>query len=227
MQRFYLIMSALALLATAGCESRFGRPTTAAAPTPVKVTVPPPSVTDGSIWQAEARADNSMVSDVKARSRGDIVTILVVEKVDAKRARNTSTSRAESGDGSVDQIVYPNVGTLNGQKPKISFSSKRSFAGGGSVTDSGTVSATVAAQVVDVMPNGNLILSGAKEVTVSGEVQVVTLTGIARPQDITTDNTVLSTNLAEARVHITGSGPLNDAQRRTMVGRLLDWVNLF
>ena len=78
-----------------------------------------------------------------------------------------------------------------------------------------------------MLPNGNLLLQGSKEVSVSGEVQVVTLTGIARPKDISPDNVLYSTNLAEARIHITGSGPLNEAQRRTLVSRLFDWVNLF
>jgi flagellar L-ring protein precursor FlgH len=71
------------------------------------------------------------------------------------------------------------------------------------------------------------VLLGQKEVIVAGETQVVTLTGIARPTDVLPNNTILSSKLAEARINIYGSGPLNDAQRRTLIGRLLDWVNLF
>lgn len=228
MQRALIAIPVLALLVGAsGCRGMQTRPTEARAPDPVKIQMQPPVVKDGSLWQENSRGEASIFSDDKARSRGDIVTILVVEKVDAKRARNTDTSREMSMGADVKDLFYPGVGTLNGNPAKLDVSAKRGSKGGGTITDSGTVTATLAAQVVDVLPNGNLVLMATKEVTVSGEVQTVTLTGIARQKDISSINQISSANLAEARVHIDGNGPLNDAQRRTLVTRLLDWVNLF
>lgn len=223
-----LIVAAM-LVCVSGCSvpRPSGRPTAATLPEPVKIASVPPTVSDGSLWQEETRAEGSLTSDVKARVKGDIVTVLVVEQVDASRTRNTNTDKEQSTSAKVDQLMYPNIGTISGQTPKLSFSSARTYKGGGTVTDSGTVKATVSTQVIEVLPNGNLVIQGSKQVTVSGEVQTVTLTGIARQRDITPDNTVTSNVLAEARVHITGSGPLDDAQRRTLVSRLLDWINLF
>jgi flagellar L-ring protein precursor FlgH len=233
MMRIVALLICLPVLFS-GCSSV--RPASAKAPDPVKLVIAPPEVKDGSLWQDRSVVASSLVSDDKARSKGDIVTILVVESVNAKRTRNTTTSKSQNATAGVDDVTFPGIGhvlgaaaSVNGKKRdfNVGLSSKRDFTGGGTVTDSGEVRATISAQVVDVLPNDNLILMGTKEVTVSGEVQVVTLTGIARPKDITPENTINSIQLAEARVHITGSGPLDDAQRRTMVTKLLDWVNLF
>lgn len=234
MKRLSVCLIAGCVLAMAGCAK--GRPTAARAPDPVRVAITPPAVKDGSLWQDDATAAASLTSDVKARSKGDIVTVMVIEKIDAKRARQTTTSRNQDVDASVSDVTLPGAGAVLGAVAsatgakkdfKVGLASKRSFDGGGSVSDSGEVRATVSMQVVEVLPNGNLVLTGAKEVTVSGEVQVVTLSGIARQKDVSPDNTLFSTQLAEARVHITGNGPLDEAQRRTLVGRLFDWVNLF
>jgi flagellar L-ring protein FlgH len=226
-RRVATVLCASACMLLGGCAATKVRPTAARLPDPVKIEMTPPQVTDGSLWQADSRGDASLFSDQKARNRGDIVTILVVEKVDAKRSRNTDTSRSMTIGADVKDLFYPAIGKIDGNPTKVDVSTSRANKGGGTVSDTGEVRATVAAQVVDVLPNGNLVLMGTKEVTVSGEVQTVTLTGIARPKDISSDNQVSSANLAEARVHIDGNGPLNDAQRRTLVTRLLDWVNLF
>lgn len=223
------ILIAAALLFVTGCTvpRPEHRPTAATLPEPVKICSIAPTVNDGSLWQQDSLAASSLTSDLKARAKGDIVTVLVIESVDASRTRNTNTSKEQTAAAKVDQLFFPKVGTLAGNNASVGYSSQRSYKGGGTVTDSGTVKATVSTQVVEVLPNGNLVLQGSKQVTVSGEVQTVTLTGIARQHDIAPDNTIPSPSLAEARVHITGSGPLDDAQRRTLVARLLDWVNLF
>ena len=215
------------MLALAGCSQQVGRPTAATLPEPVRIISEPVEVHDGSLWQPERRAEQSLVSDQKARCKGDIVTIQVVESIDAAHSRSTTTSRTQSVAAAVTQLFFPGWGTLKGAPANVNYTSKRDGSGTGTLADNQTVKATLAAQVLEVMPNGNLILTASKEVSVSGEVQVVTLTGIARQKDITPDDTVLSTSLAEARIHITGSGPLNDAQRRTLVTRALDWINLF
>jgi len=240
MRPTHLFTGIAVMFALTGCVPvPKGRPTAATVPTPVTVTAAPPSVNDGSLWQGDSRANGSLTSDIRARRKGDIVTVLVVENVNATRQRNTTTSKEQDMTGSVTQLFFPGLGTLGaqaatktaaavaGQNANLTYKSARNFNGGGTVTDTGTVTATVSTQVVDVMPNGNLVLSGSKQVTISGEVQTVTLTGIARADDVTPANTVASTSLAEARVHITGDGPLDDAQRRTLVARVLDWVNLF
>ncbi|MCW8129568.1 MAG: flagellar basal body L-ring protein FlgH [Planctomycetota bacterium] len=220
--RFAPIVALTFSLVLTGCR----QPAAVRAPSPVTLNMTQPTVTDGSLWQPEARG-SGVVSDTTARAKGDILTILVVEDVNAKRDRSMDTSRDQSIDAGVDQFVYPEWLKYKGTLPKVSASSNRSFKGGGTINDSGTVRAKISAQVTDVLPNGNLVVLGQKEVIVAGDSQVITLTGIVRPSDVLANNTVISTQIAEARINIYGSGPLNDAQRRTLVGKLFDWINLF
>jgi len=218
-------MLSAAILLT-GCEVDT-RPRKAGAPDIVRVNPTQPVVDNGSIWQEGAGITGALTADMKARTRGDIVTIVIVEKNNAQRARQTDTSKSQNAAMNVDQFFFPGVGSFKGAMPKLGLDSKRTFSGGGTLSDSGSVNATLAVQVVDVLPTGNLLLRGSKEVTISGEMQTVTISGIARLKDIAPDNTILSTSLAEARVHISGRGPLEDAQRRTLTNRLMDFFNLF
>ncbi|MEI6231518.1 MAG: flagellar basal body L-ring protein FlgH [Planctomycetota bacterium] len=222
--RSALMLSAAILLT--GCEVDT-RPRKAGAPDIVRVNPTQPVVDNGSIWQEGAGITGALTADMKARTRGDIVTIVIVEKNNAQRARQTDTSKSQNAAMNVDQFFFPGVGSFKGAMPKLGLDSKRTFSGGGTLSDSGSVNATLAVQVVDVLPTGNLLLRGSKEVTISGEMQTVTISGIARLKDIAPDNTILSTSLAEARVHISGRGPLEDAQRRTLTNRLMDFFNLF
>ena len=80
------------------------------------------------------------------------------------------------------------------------------------------------AQVVDVLPNGNLIIEGNREVRVNAENQMITLTGMVRPRDITADNVIQSTYIADARIAYSGTGVLNDRQRPGWFTRVMDKV---
>jgi flagellar L-ring protein precursor FlgH len=226
MLRFTALLALSALFVLSGCV----QPAHVKAPEPVRLEMVQPQVTDGSLWQADT-GKQGLVANNTARSRGDLVTILIVEDTNAKRDRTTKTSRDQAVDAKVDQVLYSDTltRTVNGQKvlPQVKGSSSRSYSGGGSIADTGTVRATLSAQVTQVLANGNLVVLGQKEVIVGGESQIITLTGIVRPDDVRTDNTVFSNSIAEARINVYGSGPLNDAQRRTLVGRLFDWINLF
>jgi flagellar L-ring protein precursor FlgH len=221
-------------------------------PSPVKVAAPKPCVSDGSLWQENAGPTTSMTSDTIAHAVGDIVTILVVETVTANRSSDTSTSKTSSADAGVDQllnlitpggVVYNNAAKavavaahgapgprpfpINADNTKIGYNTSRKFAGSGSIKHSDDVSATLSAQVTEVLGNGNMVIVATKEVTVSGDTQVVTLSGIIRQRDVSQDNEVLSAKLAEARIKIESTGPLNDAQKRSAIARFFDWTNLF
>ena len=211
-------------LSLTGCRQA----TQVRAPSQVRLDLPEPLVTEGSLWQPSAQR-HGLIADNIARARGDLLTVLVIEDTNAKRDRSTSTNRSQDVDASVDTVTSNSKDflRLNGQLPALKAQSKRSYQGGGTIEDNGQVRATLSAQVTDVLANGNLIVLGQKEVVVGGESQIVTLTGIVRPQDVRPDNTVASTQIAEARIHISGSGPLNNAQRLTLVSRFFDWVNLF
>jgi len=79
-------------------------------------------------------------------------------------------------------------------------------------------------QVVHILPNKNLVIKGQRQMKVNNETEVVTLSGIVRPEDLNTDNSVLSTRVAEARMEITGYGVVSDKQRQGWLTRILDHI---
>jgi flagellar L-ring protein precursor FlgH len=99
-----------------------------------------------------------------------------------------------------------------------------SFDGSGQTSRNETMSASITARVIEVAPNGNLFIRGARKVRVNNETQYITLTGLVRPADISPDNTVLSSYIAEASIEYTGSGPVSDKQRPGWLMRAVDFV---
>ena len=83
------------------------------------------------------------------------------------------------------------------------------------------------ARVVKVLDNGNLLIEGRRAILVNGETQVITISGLVRPQDITGTNTVLSSQIADAEVQMVGKGVIAESQRPGILYRMLDWLGLF
>ena len=112
------------------------------------------------------------------------------------------------------QFVFPNGLTHNGVTPSLSLAGKSDYSGGGSVTDSNSVTSRAAVLITDVLPNGNFVIEGVRTVVFSGESQYMVLHGMIRPDDIGSDNTVNSTNIAEARVEVINRGTLTEAEKQ-------------
>ena len=106
----------------------------------------------------------------------------------------------------------------------MAASSSASYDGQGSTRRSGSLEAMLTCKVVDVLPNGNLVIWGWKQVRSNRETQYLVLTGQVRPRDIQIDNTVQSSLLAEARIEYTGSGVVSDKQGPGFGQRLMNWV---
>jgi flagellar L-ring protein precursor FlgH len=113
------------------------------------------------------------------------------------------------------------------QLPQLSTSGTNAFQGGGTITNNQTITARAAVQVIDVLPNGNLVIEGLREISFSKERQFASLHGIVRPYDIQPDNTVDSTNIAAAQVDIVSEGTLTDAQKKGWLLKLDDTINPF
>ena len=109
----------------------------------------------------------------------------------------------------------------------ISTSGKNSYTGGGDIKNTQTITTRAAVQVIDVLPNGNLVVEGLREISFSKERQFAALRGIVRGYDVQPDNTVLSSNVADARIEIVSEGTLTDAQKKGWLLRLNDKVNPF
>lgn len=171
-----------------------------------------------SLWRDDA--SRAMFADKRAALAGDILTVLVQENSTATKKNSTSTSKNNSQDASLSTFFYgagSGVSALlnrGGTMPALKYSNKNSFDGGGTIDNSQALVASVAVKVIDVLPNGNLVIEGQRETTFSGEEQKATLHGIVRQEDILANNTIYSYNIADAKVSIISKGSLSDSQRR-------------
>lgn len=178
---------------------------------------PPADYSNGSIWQP---ASSNVTEDFKARRRGDIVTIVITEIASASKEAKTDTSRDSSMSAGISNFfgletkkirVAPN--TIADLASLINASASSSFAGAGSTSRQENLSATITARVVDVMPSGNLLIEGRRNVKVNEEDQIIVLEGTIRPRDIAADNTVNSIYIADARISYSGRGIISDRQK--------------
>jgi flagellar L-ring protein precursor FlgH len=180
----------------------------------------------GSLWQER---NSSMFSDRKARDIGDIVTVIISEQASASKEATTSSSRSSNMSASIpnffglenDKLWASSHNPVDLQN-LVNAEFSNGFDGEGSTTRKEDLSAFLTTQVVGRYPNGQLKIRGGKEVMVNNEVQIIYLTGIIRPVDITAANTVNSTKILNARISYTGKGAISDKQRPGWAMRVLD-----
>lgn len=168
--------------------------------------------------------DVSMFTDQKARQVGDLLTIIVVERASASKEANTQTSRSSNRNGSLGGFVGINT---RGLGKGIRLNSGSTFTGSGSTSRSETLNATVPVTVTEVLPNGNLKVEGQRQVTVNGEKQILNVKGVVRPRDIAPNNTIFSTNLANAEITYKGDGIVSRQQKPGLISRILDFIWIF
>jgi flagellar L-ring protein FlgH len=187
------------------------------------------NATAGSLWPAGS--DRGMFSDRRASRAGDILTVVVAEVANASSAQTKSSNRDSSLEDAIGQFIFSAATsgrlTSKGELPATSASGKSSYTGGGQVNNSQSLTARAAVLVTDVLPNGNLVIEGARMITFSGETQYVVLHGLVRPEDISSTNTVLSSNVADARVEFLSEGNLTDAQKRGWLSKLYEKLRPF
>ena len=184
-----------------------------------------------SLWTGSAQGEHGLTADRKASRTGDILTITVQENATAQNSQQRKDSRTSALQDAVGQFLFSaaasKLGTHNGELPSINLSGSSSFNGGGQVNNSQTLSASAAVLVVDVLPNGNLVIEGVHLVTFAGETQYVVLHGLVRPDDIGSNNTILSTNIADARIEFYNQGSLTDMQNRGWLSKLYEKLRPF
>jgi flagellar L-ring protein FlgH len=190
-----------------------------------------PSVSvEGSLWQENGTMGELFVNP-KARRVGDIVTIKIVESSKASNNATTNTGRDSSLSLGVDKFLglENNITATQGLNPfsKIAGGATTKFTGQGGTSRSGDLNAYITTRVIGVLPNGNLAISGSREVIVNNETQLIVVTGVIRSRDISSENVVLSTFISDARIAYSGSGIVNDQQRKGWLANILDVVSPF
>jgi flagellar L-ring protein precursor FlgH len=173
----------------------------------------------------------AMTSDKKAQAIGDILTILIQENNGATRQNNTTTSKKTSVNAALASLLYSpaNSGLLTkkGALPAASWTSDAEFNGGGSINNAETITAQMAVRVVDILPNGNMVVEGQLRTDFSGEKQDAVVRGTVRPDDVAANNTLYSYNIADATIQFISKGTLTDSQRKGWLTKFWDKLTPF
>ncbi len=210
-----LLSSALCLL-TAGChtvpDTRIQYPL-AVRPQPLPAAVEP----NGAIYQAATA--NHLFEDRRARRVGDTLIVNLVERTAASRRTETAENRKASADVSVPtpRILgrTPNVLGETAWSPE----GELNHAFKDSDSNSNTISGTIAVSVVEVLPNGHLVVAGEKQIAVNNDTDYIRLAGVVNPAHITAANTVNSTQLANVQIESKSSQGLDRSQLTSMLAR--------
>ncbi|MEG8020747.1 flagellar basal body L-ring protein FlgH [Sphingomonas aerolata] len=168
---------------------------------------PPLAPPDASLFRAGAGA---FLGDQRAARKGDILTVRINVQDRAEVGNTTARTRGGSENAGLTAALGLGVATPD---PLIAGNSKSQFNGSGNISRSETISMTMSAIVTDVLPNGNLMIRGRQEIRVNYELRELIVTGMVRPQDISRDNSIRHTQIAEARISYGGRGQLTQAQQ--------------
>lgn len=216
------------VFALGGCTAAEQRPTVMQpVPQPMAYREPAPSYSNpGSIFH-----DNDaqyLYADSRARRVGDLVLVNVVESASATNEAQTKADRDSSSEYGVTAMFghskLPVVGGAVGSDPLFGTSTNKKFDGKASTTRANKVTATVAARVLNVMPDGLLQIEGARETKVNNETQYLVVSGLIRSRDVAADNSIMSTQMADAQIAYYGKGVVSDKQKPGWFTRLMDNV---
>ncbi len=178
----------------------------------------------GSLW---TDGGSGMFSDAKAHRVGDLVTVLVVENAKATRKlgmkKSKKSGRDLSGSFSLDYGNAKKNASVN-PTTKLAIGNSKTFDGSGSTTNSDTLTASVTSVVTRVYPNGNMRIVGRRLVSINHQPQVLTFTGVIRPNDIGPDNTIPSSKVAQAEISYGGGGELATVAHEGWLSRTLDQI---
>ncbi|HWA62230.1 MAG TPA: flagellar basal body L-ring protein FlgH [Caulobacteraceae bacterium] len=183
-----------------------------------------------SLWRAGAR---TFFIDQRASRVGDILTVLIEIDDSAKTQNTTNTSRTTANKAGVPHF-FGLESTIAKIMPKafdptdvIETNNATSNAGAGSVSRAEKINLTIAAVVTQVLPNGNLVIQGEQEVRTNNDTRQLTVSGIVRPEDVSSANTIRHTQIAEARISYGGRGDVSQVQRTPWGSSILQRITPF
>jgi flagellar L-ring protein FlgH len=188
---------------------------------PAAPIAPKPAVANnGAIFQAAQSP--GLFEDSKARRVGDLITVVLDEKTNAKKSSATKTSKASDLSMSVGSITLAGKSVLNDAEASLldaSSTGGRTFDGSGDSSQSNQLTGEITVTVAELLPNGNLVIQGEKWLGINQGNEFVRIRGIVRPADVTTANTVKSTQIANAQLYYGGTGALSDSNAQGWLSR--------
>jgi flagellar L-ring protein precursor FlgH len=222
-----LLLAALFAVTLAGCmstpkvsvlEPTTMRPVAAQSTTAgAALAAAPAPVANGSIYQASAF--RGLFEDRRARLVGDLLTIQIQEKTTARSSSNSSVERSGSVDGSIGQLPFVNPASRLMPRLGVSGSSSNTFEGKGATGADNAFAGTITVTVVEVLPNGNLVVAGEKQVGINRNVEILRFSGVVNPVTVMPGNFVSSTQVGDARLEVRGHGDVDRAQTMGWLAR--------
>jgi flagellar L-ring protein precursor FlgH len=180
------------------------QPTTGVRP----LAVVPPPINNGAIFQSAAY--RPLFEDHRARLVGDTITVQIVEKVSASQTSTSSVDKSGKVEAGITALPFFSSNSF--ARASAAGSSSNTFAGKGSTENSNDFSGTITATVIDVLPNGHLVIAGEKQIGVNHNVDVLRFSGQVDPRTIQSGNVVASAQVANVRIENRGRGQQAEAQ---------------
>jgi flagellar L-ring protein precursor FlgH len=181
-----------------------------------------PAQADGSGAIYQSTSYRPLFEDRRARFVGDTLTILIAEKTAANKKSGSSAARA--GTASVAVPVVRGLPGKTFQGTALDASTSTTFDGKGEASAANDFTGTITVTVIDVLPNGNLLVSGEKQIAMSQGTEFVRFSGVVYPVTVSATNTVTSTQVADARIEYRANGYIDEAQTMGWLARFFNNV---
>jgi len=179
---------------------------------------------NGAIWQPGQ--GRSLLEDRRARHIGDVITVNLVERTSAQKNANASTGRKSSLSGGLEaassKLPLSGLAGLTAEAE-----SQSAFEGKGAAAANNAFTGTITVTVIDVLSNGNLLVSGEKMLTINQGNEFIRFSGVVNANNVTASNTVQSTQVADARIEYRGSGFVDEANSMGWLHRFFNFINPF
>ena len=196
----------------------------------------------GSVWghpggqaNPNVAASAAIYSDPLAHNIGDTITIIVDLSNTVTKDQDTKTAKTASVNDQINSLLYPPDGTNHGYSfytyhgavPQMNWSANQSFAGGDSVANTEADSTTIQARVVEVESNGVMRVAAVRLSKAGDEDTRMVLTGLIRPEDLNTDNSIASSRVADLQIVQKGKGALSESQKKGWLTKLYEFLSPF
>ncbi|RKY87059.1 hypothetical protein DRQ09_05120 [candidate division KSB1 bacterium] len=178
---------------------------------------------DSYLQERTRKGGESLFGDVKAYKIGDVITIIISENSQASNVSNTQTNKQNqlSVQSNFGKLLGELTGRLAG---KISSNTQNRFRGSGQTSSQGKLITTISARIVEITENGNFLIRGSKEIETNGEKVTTVVSGVIRREDISPDNTIYSTQIADAHIYHDGKGVVKQGNRPGLFTRIINWI---
>lgn len=182
--------------------------------------------TTGSVWSPEGRLVR-LGTDAKAARLHDVVSIVVTESLAASTDGQVKNSRASNASSNITAL-FGALKAKNALQNLAGMSAASGLAAQGQSTTNSSLSTTLGGEVVDVLPNGMLVVQATRQLTFSQQTQLIKLRGLVRPEDVSAQNMVLSTAMTDLELEVTGRGIISDSTyRQNPLVRFLERILVF